>query len=49
MTILNQDKPAHVAAAERLRAEVIIWLTTVNPSGQPQSTPVRYHLLHEHR
>ena len=40
MTILNQDKPAHAAAAERLRAEPIVWLTTVNPSGQPQSTPV---------
>ena len=40
MTILNPDKPAHAAADERLRAEAIIWLTTVNPSGQPQSTPV---------
>ena len=40
MTILNQDKPAHAAAAERLRAEAVIWLTTVNPSGQPQLTPV---------
>ena len=49
MAILNQNEPAHAAAAERLRAEAIIWLTTVNPSGQPQSTPVRYNLLHEHR
>lgn len=40
MMILDQDKPAHAAAAERLRAEAIIWLTTVSPSGQPQSTPV---------
>jgi PPOX class probable F420-dependent enzyme len=40
MTILNLDEPAHAAAAERLRAEAVIWLTTVNPSGQPQSTPV---------
>ena len=40
MTILNQDQPAHAAAAERLRAEPIVWLTTVNPSGQPQSSPV---------
>lgn len=40
MTILNQEKPAHAAAASRLRAEPIIWLTTVAPSGQPQSTPV---------
>ena len=27
-------------AAERLRAEVVGWLTTVNPSGQPQTSPV---------
>src|SRR5262245_14743119 len=40
MTILNPDDPAHTAAADRLRAEPIIWLTTVAPSGQPQSTPV---------
>lgn len=40
MTILNQDEPAHAAAAARLRAEPIIWLTTVARSGQPQSTPV---------
>ena len=40
MTILNQEDPAHAAAVSRLRAEPIIWLTTVTPSGQPQSTPV---------
>jgi PPOX class probable F420-dependent enzyme len=40
MTILNQQEPAHAAAAGRLRAEPIIWLTTVASSGQPQSTPV---------
>jgi PPOX class probable F420-dependent enzyme len=40
MTILNQGEPAHAAAAGRLRAEPIIWLTTVASSGQPQSTPV---------
>ncbi len=40
MAILNLDKPAHAAAEGRLQAEPIIWLTTVNPSGQPQSTPV---------
>jgi len=27
-------------ADERLRSEDIIWLTTVSPSGQPQSIPV---------
>src|SRR5260370_40813254 len=38
--MLNHDNPAHVAASERLKAEQIIWLTTVNGAGQPQSTPV---------
>jgi PPOX class probable F420-dependent enzyme len=27
-------------AAERLRKEVVIWLTTVSPAGKPQSSPV---------
>ena len=40
MTILDESKPKHVAAADRLRSEPIVWLTTVSPSGQPQSTPV---------
>ena len=40
MTILNAENPAHAAAAGRLQAEPIIWLTTVTGSGQPQSTPV---------
>ena len=38
--ILDPENPAHAAAAGRLRAEPIAWLTTVAPSGQPQSTPV---------
>jgi PPOX class probable F420-dependent enzyme len=38
--ILDHGKPKHVEADERLRREPIIWLTTVSPSGQPQSTPV---------
>jgi PPOX class probable F420-dependent enzyme len=40
MTILDRGTPAHAAAAGRLQSEPIIWLTTVTPSGQPQSTPV---------
>ena len=40
MTILDPDKPKHAAADGRLTSEPIIWLTTVTPSGQPQSTPV---------
>ena len=40
MTILNAEEPAHAAAIGRLQAEPIVWLTTVERSGQPQSTPV---------
>jgi PPOX class probable F420-dependent enzyme len=40
MTILNLGNPAHAAAADRLRVEPIIWLTSVARTGQPQSTPV---------
>jgi hypothetical protein len=40
MTILDPDKPKHAAADGRLKSEPMIWLTTVTPSGQPQSTPV---------
>jgi PPOX class probable F420-dependent enzyme len=38
--ILDLSNPAHQAAEARLKAEPIAWLTTVNPAGQPQSTPV---------
>lgn len=38
--ILDLSKPKHVAAEARLNEELIAWLTTVNPSGQPQSTPI---------
>jgi PPOX class probable F420-dependent enzyme len=38
--MLNLDNPKHAAADARLRTETIIWLTTVNPNGQPQSSPV---------
>ena len=37
MTILNTEDPAHAAAASRLAAEPVIWLTTVAGSGQPHS------------
>jgi PPOX class probable F420-dependent enzyme len=40
MTVLDLEVPAHAAAADRLRAEPIAWLTSIAPSGQPQSTPV---------
>jgi PPOX class probable F420-dependent enzyme len=38
--MLNPDNPKHADADQRLRSEPIIWLTTVNGSGQPQSSPV---------
>ncbi len=38
--MLNLDDPKHAGADARLRSEPIIWLTTVNRSGQPQSSPV---------
>jgi PPOX class probable F420-dependent enzyme len=40
ITMLNLDDDRHAAADARLRAESIIWLTTVSASGQPQSSPV---------
>jgi PPOX class probable F420-dependent enzyme len=40
VTMLNLDNPKHVAADERLRQETIIWLTTVDAAGQPQTSPV---------
>jgi len=38
--MMNMDDPKHAAADDRLRTETIIWLTTVSPAGQPQSSPV---------
>src|SRR5262249_45965201 len=40
MSILDASKPAHARIAERLESELPIWLTTVSPAGQPQSSPV---------
>ncbi|MBE1485352.1 pyridoxamine 5'-phosphate oxidase family protein [Plantactinospora soyae] len=33
---------AGVRAEQRLRDQSVIWLTTVNPDGQPQTSPVGY-------
>ncbi|HEX6931266.1 MAG TPA: TIGR03667 family PPOX class F420-dependent oxidoreductase [Streptosporangiaceae bacterium] len=38
--MLNLDNPKHAAADARLRQETIIWLTTVDAAGQPQTSPV---------
>jgi PPOX class probable F420-dependent enzyme len=38
--LFDPAKPEHVAAEQRLRTELVVWLTTVRPDGQPQSSPV---------
>ena len=38
--MLDPSKPLHARAAERLRSEPIVWLTTVRADGQAQSSPV---------
>jgi PPOX class probable F420-dependent enzyme len=40
MPFLDLDDPKHARFDEKLRSEIAIWLTTVTPDGQPQSTPV---------
>jgi PPOX class probable F420-dependent enzyme len=40
MGILDPNDEAHRRADERLRSDVVVWLTTVDAGGQPQSTPV---------
>ena len=38
--MLDTTTPAGARAAQRLRDELIIWMTTVSAAGQPQSSPV---------
>jgi PPOX class probable F420-dependent enzyme len=38
--MLDLTTPAGEHAAERLSDELIIWLVTVTPAGQPQASPV---------
>lgn len=40
IAILDTTTEAGARAAERLERELIAWLTTVAPGGQPQSSPV---------
>ena len=40
MDALDLTDPAHVEVDRRFRTEIAVWLTTVSPQGQPQSTPV---------
>ncbi|MFE6969674.1 TIGR03667 family PPOX class F420-dependent oxidoreductase [Isoptericola sp. NPDC057653] len=37
---VDLSTPHGLRAAERLRTEEVVWLTTVDPSGTPQPTPV---------
>ena len=43
MDALDRNDPKHAAVDERLRAGLVVWLTTVAPTGQPQTTPVWYY------
>ena len=38
--MFDLSDPKHAHANERLGRETILWLTTVRPDGQPQSSPV---------
>jgi len=38
--MFDLDSPAGVRADRRLRAEEVLWLTTVRADGQPQTSPV---------
>jgi PPOX class probable F420-dependent enzyme len=40
VALLDADDPHAAEVDRRLREELVIWLTTVSPEGQPQSTPV---------
>ena len=38
--MIDTSSPKWPHVEERLRTEVVLWLTTVRPDGQPQSSPV---------
>jgi PPOX class probable F420-dependent enzyme len=38
--MIDETSKSGARAAERLRNELILWLTTVSPDGQPQTSPV---------
>ncbi len=38
--MIDPTTKAGARAAERLEREIILWLTTVTPAGQPQASPV---------
>jgi PPOX class probable F420-dependent enzyme len=40
MSLFDPDDPKQARALERFGTEIIVWLTTVTPDGQPSTTPV---------
>ena len=42
----GSETDAH--ARERLRSDVIGWLTTVTPEGQPQTFPIWFLCVNDH-
>jgi PPOX class probable F420-dependent enzyme len=40
---LDETTAAGAAAATRLRADLMAWITTVRPDGQPQASAVWFH------
>jgi PPOX class probable F420-dependent enzyme len=40
MALLDRQNKKHAHALDRLREELVVWLTTVTTEGQPQSSPV---------
>jgi PPOX class probable F420-dependent enzyme len=38
--VIDRTNPRWPHAEERLRSEIVVWLTTVRHDGQPQSSPV---------
>jgi PPOX class probable F420-dependent enzyme len=38
--MIDTTTPAGLRAAQRLGTELVAWLTTVRPDGQPQSSPI---------
>jgi PPOX class probable F420-dependent enzyme len=43
MALFDVTTQAGARADQRLRSELIIWLTTVRPDGQPQTSPVWFY------
>lgn len=41
--LIDTSKPAGARAEKRLCGDLIAWLTTVTPEGQPQSSPIWFH------